>query len=151
MNPQPVPGVAEMDFAELEANLLLFEDWADRYQYIIGLGAKLPPLDEKYRTDTYKVDGCMSQVWLHSQIIEDDSDRQLRFDADSDSTIVKGLFAILRILYSDKTAEQILAVDLESTFRQIGLEQHLSPNRRNGFFSMIEEIRRAAIVVRSTS
>ena len=140
-----------MDFAELEANLLLFDDWADRYQYIIGLGAKLPPLDEQYRTDTYKVEGCMSQVWLHSRIVEADSGRRLQFNADSDSTIVKGLFAILRILFSDKTAEQILAVDLDAAFRQIGLEQHLSPNRRNGFFSMIEEIRRAAIVVKSTS
>jgi cysteine desulfuration protein SufE len=140
-----------MDFAELEANLLLFDDWADRYQYIIGLGAKLPPLDEQYRTDTYKVEGCMSQVWLQSEIVEADSGRRLRFNADSDSTIVKGLFAILRILFSGKTADEILAVDLESAFRQIGLEQHLSPNRRNGFFSMIEEIRRTAVVVKSTS
>jgi cysteine desulfuration protein SufE len=140
-----------MDFAELEANLLLFDDWADRYQYIIGLGAKLPPLDEQYRTDTYKVEGCMSQVWLQSEIVEEDSGRRLRFNADSDSTIVKGLFAILRILFSDKTAEEILAVDLETAFQQIGLEQHLSPNRRNGFFSMIEEIRRSAVVVKSTS
>jgi len=140
-----------MDFAELEANLLLFDDWADRYRYIIGLGAKLPPLDEQYRTDTYKVEGCMSQVWLQSEIVEEDSGRRLRFNADSDSTIVKGLFAILRILFSDKTAEEILAVDLETAFQQIGLEQHLSPNRRNGFFSMIEEIRRSAVVVKSTS
>jgi cysteine desulfuration protein SufE len=140
-----------MDFAELEANLLLFDDWADRYQYIIGLGAKLPPLDEQYRTDTYKVEGCMSQVWLQSEIVGEDSGRRLRFNADSDSTIVKGLFAILRILFSDKTAEEILAVDLETAFQQIGLEQHLSPNRRNGFFSMIEEIRRSAVVVKSTS
>lgn len=140
-----------MDFIELEANLLLFEDWADRYQYIIGLGAKLPPLDDQFRTDAYKVEGCMSQVWLHAEIIEGDPHRRLRFNADSDSTIVKGLFAVLRILYSDKTAEEILAVDLDTAFRQIGLEQHLSPNRRNGFFSMIEEIRRSAIVVKSTS
>ena len=140
-----------MDFAELEANLLLFEDWADRYQYIIGLGAKLPPLDEQYRTDPYKVEGCLSQVWLHSAIVESDSGRRLHFDADSDSTIVKGLFAILRILFSDRTAEEILDVDLDAAFRKIGLEQHLSPNRRNGFFAMIEEIRRAAIVVKSTT
>ena len=136
-----------MDFSELEANLLLFEDWADRYQYIIGLGAKLPPLDDQYRTDTYKVDGCLSQVWLHSEITDD---RRLRFNADSDSSIVKGLFAILRILFSDKTADEILAVDLERTFAKIGLDQHLTQNRRNGFASMIEEMRRAALVVKST-
>jgi len=136
-----------MDFSELEANLLLFEDWSDRYQYIIGLGAKLPPLDEQYHTDTYKVDGCLSQVWLHSEITDD---RRLRFNADSDSSIVKGLFAILRILFSDKTADEILAVDLERTFAKIGLDQHLTQNRRNGFASMIEEMRRAALVVKST-
>jgi cysteine desulfuration protein SufE len=137
-----------MDFAELESNLLFFEDWADRYQYIIGLGAKLPPLDDQYRTDTYKVEGCLSQVWLHTEIT---GDRRLVFNADSDSAIVKGLFAILRILFSDKTADEILAVDLDQAFAQIGLEQHLSPNRRNGFFSMIEEMRRAAAVVKATS
>lgn len=137
-----------MDFAELESNLLFFEDWADRYQYIIGLGAKLPPLDDQYRTDTYKVEGCLSQVWLHTEITDD---RRLLFNADSDSAIVKGLFAILRILFSDKTADEILAVDLDQAFAQIGLEQHLSPNRRNGFFSMIEEMRRAAVVVKATS
>lgn len=140
-----------MDFSELEANLLLFDDWSDRYQYIIGLGAKLPPLDERYRTDAHKVEGCMSQVWLQSEIVEEDGQKRLRFNADSDSSIVKGLFAILRILYSEKTAEEILAVDLEEAFRRIGLDQHLSPNRRNGFYSMIEEMRRAATVVKATS
>jgi cysteine desulfuration protein SufE len=136
-----------MDFAELESNLLFFEDWADRYQYIIGLGAKLPPLDDQYRTDKYKVEGCLSQVWLHTQITDD---RRLEFNADSDSAIVKGLFAILRILYSGKTADEILGIDLDDAFARIGLEQHLSPNRRNGFFAMIEEMRRAALVVKST-
>jgi cysteine desulfuration protein SufE len=140
-----------MDFAELESNLLFFDDWADRYQYIIGLGTKLPPLDEQYRTDTYKVDGCLSQVWLHTEITGEGAERRLRFNADSDSSIVKGLFAVLRILFSDKTPDEILAVDLDRAFEQIGLEQHLSPNRRNGFFSMIEEMRRAAVVVKSTT
>ena len=139
-----------MDFAELESNLLFFEDWADRYQYIIGLGAKLPPLDNQYRTETYLVEGCLSQVWLHTEIVEEGGEKRLRFEADSDSAIVKGLFAILRILFSEKTADEILAVDLDQSFAQIGLEQHLSPNRRNGFFSMIEEMRRAAVVVKAT-
>ena len=139
-----------MDFAELESNLLFFEDWADRYQYIIGLGAKLPPLDDQYRTDTYKVDGCLSQVWLHTEIVDEGPQKRLRFNADSDSAIVKGLFAILHILFSDKTADEILAVDLDEAFAKIGLEQHISPNRRNGFFAMLEEMRRAAAVVKAT-
>lgn len=139
-----------MDFAELEDNLLLFDDWSDRYQYIIALGGKLPPLDERYRTDAYKVEGCMSQVWLQSQIVDEGGQKRLQFNADSDSTIVKGLFAILRILFSGKTADEILAVDLDDAFARIGLEHHLSPNRRNGFYSMVEEMRRAAVVVKAT-
>lgn len=139
-----------MDFEELQSNLLFFEDWADRYQYIIGLGAQLPPLSDEYRADKYKVQGCLSQVWLHTAIVtDDDGRRRLEFNADSDSAIVKGLFAILRSLFSGKTPDEILAVDLDAAFASIRLEQHLSPNRRNGFFAMVEEIRRSATVVRS--
>lgn len=138
-----------MDFAELEENLLFFEDWSDRYQYIIGLGAKIPPLPDEYHVDKYKVEGCLSQVWLKTEIVDDGGPKRLQFDADSDSAIVKGLFAILRILFSGKTAEEILAVDLDAAFAQIGLDRHLSPNRRNGFFAMIEEMRRSAAVVKS--
>ena len=139
-----------MDFEELQGNLLFFDDWADRYQYIIGLGAKLPPLPDEFRTDKYKVEGCLSQVWLQTSIVADDGgNKRLEFNADSDSSIVKGLFAVLRALFSGKTPDEILAVDLDEAFASIHLEQHLSPNRRNGFFSMIEEIRRSARVVRS--
>ena len=139
-----------MQFEELESNLLFFDDWSDRYQYIIGLGAKLPELGDEYRQDKYKVEGCLSQVWLHTEIVPgDDGEKRLRFNADSDSAIVKGLFAILRALFSDKTPDEILAVDLDQAFERIGLDRHLSPNRRNGFFSMIEEMRRSAAVVKS--
>jgi cysteine desulfuration protein SufE len=139
-----------LDFAELQSNLLFFDDWADRYQYIIGLGSKLPPLPEAYRTEKYKVQGCLSQVWLQTSIVEDEDGRKrLEFNADSDSSIVKGLFAVLRSLFSGKTPDEILAVDLDASFASIGLAQHLSPNRRNGFYSMIEEMKRAALVVRS--
>lgn len=139
-----------MDFEELQGNLLFFDDWADRYQYIIGLGAKLPPLPDEFRTDQYKVEGCLSQVWMQSSIVVDASGtKRLEFNADSDSAIVKGLFAILRSLFSGKTPDEILALDLDHAFASIGLEQHLSPNRRNGFFAMIEEMRRAATVVRA--
>ena len=79
----------------------------------------------------------------------DDGAKRLRFNADSDSAIVKGLFAILRALFSDRTPDEILAVDLDQAFERIGLDRHLSPNRRNGFYSMIEEMRRSAAVVKS--
>ena len=138
-----------MDFEELESNLLFFDDWSDRYQYIIGLGAKLPPLPDEYHEDKYRVEGCLSQVWLQTEIVDENGEKRLRFNADSDSSIVKGLFAVLRTLFSDKTPDEILAVDLDQAFERIGLDRHLSPNRRNGFFSMIEEMRRSAAVVKS--
>ncbi len=138
-----------MDATELESNLSLFEDWEERYHYLIALGAKLPPYPEEYRDDQHKVEGCISQVWLRPVVLDGDPPR-LEFLGDSDSAIVKGLFAVLRILYSGHTPEEILAVDLEDFFRRVGLEQHLSPNRRNGFFSMVEEIRRTALVVQQS-
>lgn len=134
-----------MDAAELETRLTFFDDWTDRYQYIIALGRKLPELDAQYKTDDYKVRGCMSQVWLRSEIVDADP-RVLEFRGDSDSAIVKGLIAILHICLSGRTPQAILAEDLEGLFKRIGLEQHLSPNRRNGFFSMVEELTRSAAI-----
>ena len=134
-----------MDATELETRLTFFDDWTERYQYIIALGRKLPELDDAYKTDTYKVRGCMSQVWLKSEII-DSSPPTLEFRGDSDSAIVKGLIAILHICLSGRTPRAILDEDLESLFQRIGLEQHLSPNRRNGFFSMVEDLTRSAAV-----
>jgi cysteine desulfuration protein SufE len=138
-----------MNAAELEDNLGLFENWEERYQYVIALGAKLPPYPEEFRDDHHKVEGCISQVWLRPEVIEG-TPRRVEFHGDSDSAIVKGLFAILRVLYSGSTPDEILAVDLEDFFRRVGLEQHLSPNRRNGFFSMVEEIRRTALVLQKS-
>ena len=134
-----------MDTAELETRLAFFDDWTDRYQYIITLGRKLPELDEAYKTDEYKIRGCISQVWLKSEIVAGPP-RRLVFNGDSDSAIVKGLIAILRICLSDRTPREILDEDLEGLFGRIGLERHLSPNRRNGFFSMVEELTRCAAV-----
>lgn len=134
-----------MDAAELETRLTFFDDWTDRYQYIIALGRKLPELDPLYKTDDYKVRGCMSQVWLRSVIV-DSTPTTLEFLGDSDSAIVKGLIAILHICLSGRTPQAILDEDLESLFQRIGLDQHLSPNRRNGFFSMVEDLTRSAAV-----
>jgi cysteine desulfuration protein SufE len=135
-----------MDLGELQSNLELFDDWGERYQYIIALGQKLPPLADEDRSEANKVDGCISQVWLKSEVERNGSPR-LHFTGDSDSAIVKGLVAILRVVYSGKTADDILDIDLERVFRELGLEQHLSPNRRNGFFSMVEQIRREARIL----
>jgi len=131
----------------IEKALALFEDdWMEKYQYIIQLGCKMPPLIDEYKTSEYQVDGCISRVWLK---MERGEGKQLIFTGDSDSAIVKGLVAVLHALLSDRPAHDILEEDIEGFFKRVGLEQHISPNRRNGFFSMVKEIRKAALVIDS--
>ena len=126
------------DLQELTENFALFDDWEERYRYLIDLGKGLPPMADELKTDETFVRGCTSQVWM---ICETDDDGRYHFTADSDAHIVKGLIAVLLSAYQDKTAEQICDVDIEKSFDEIGLNQHLSPNRRNGFFAMVERIK----------
>jgi cysteine desulfuration protein SufE len=113
-----------------------FDDWMDRYQYLIDLGKKLPELDESDRTDDHLLAGCQSQVWL---ITEGDADR-LDFRANSDAAIVSGLIALLLKVYSGRSAQEIL--DSEPHFIvEIGLSKHLSPTRANGLNAMLNEVR----------
>jgi cysteine desulfuration protein SufE len=128
-----------MDLTELEDNLGWL-DWEDRYRYLIELGEALDPIDEVARCEANRVQGCMSQVWLQLEPAEG----VLHFRGDSDSAIVKGLVAVLRIAYSGKAPQVILDFDLEAAFARMGLNEHLSPNRRNGFFSMVGLVRRRA-------
>lgn len=107
------------------------------------MGKALPPLPDALKNDGNKVRGCISQVWLVAERSADQPP-QLTFRADSDSVIVKGLAAVLLSLYSGKTANEILAIDLPAIFARLKLDQHISPNRRNGFFSMVERIRQFA-------
>ena len=129
-----------MDTAELIENFSFLEDWEDRYSYLIELGRNLPPLDEADKNDQTKVEGCMSQVWLKTEIDGD----VLTFDGESDAHIVRGLIAVLQIILSGKTKKEIQETDVEAIFKQLGLESHLSPTRRNGFFAMVERIRSEA-------
>ncbi len=126
-----------MDINELIENFEMLEDWEDRYRYIIDLGSSLEPLADKYKTDEWKVRGCQSQVWLVPEI----SNGFLRFRGDSDAMIVKGLIAIVFAIFAGKTAAEIKTFPVESVFARLGLEEHLSPSRRNGLFSMVEKIR----------
>ena len=128
------------DAEELNEDLELFDDWVERYQYIIDLGKKLRPLPDDQRTEAHKVTGCMSQVWLSHERRDDGT---LHFFGDSDAAIVRGLIAVLFSLYSGKRAQEIERVDLDGFFARHGLEEHLSPNRRNGFFAMVERIKSA--------
>ncbi len=129
-----------MDTAELIENFSFLENWEDRYAYLIELGNALPPMDSADKNDQTKVDGCMSQVWLKTDI----KDNVLTFVGESDAHIVRGLIAVLRIILSGKTKEEIRQTDVESVFKQLGLESHLSPTRRNGFFAMVERIQSEA-------
>lgn len=130
-----------MDIDELVDNFALLDDWEDKYRYIIDLGSKLPPLDEKYKTDDWKVRGCQSQVWLVPEVREINGEKILDFKGDSDAAIVKGIVAIILSIYSNKSAQMIKSVAVGDIFAKLGLEEHLSPSRRNGLASMNEKIK----------
>ncbi|MEO3387862.1 SufE family protein [Mesorhizobium sp. CAU 1741] len=119
------------------------DDWEERYRYIIELGGGLPPYPEDKRDDAHKVPGCVSQVWLQTAR-GDGKDPELTFMGDSDAHIVRGLVAILLALYSGHKASEVLGIDAEQTLRDLGLDEHLSPQRANGLRSMIKRIRREA-------
>ena len=121
----------------LQADFELLDDWEERYRYVIELGRLLPALDEKWRTPQYKVSGCASQVWIHSE----HDGKVLKFTGDSDALIVKGLIAIAFMMFSGKTPEQILAQDAAAVFAKLGLKDHLTPQRSNGLASMVARIK----------
>ncbi|HBO59747.1 MAG TPA: cysteine desulfuration protein SufE [Alphaproteobacteria bacterium] len=129
-----------MDLAELVENFSFLEDWEARYSYLIELGNALPPMAEADKNADTKVDGCMSQVWLKTHRDGD----VLTFEGESDAHIVRGLIAVLQIILSGKTVQEILATDVAAVFAKLGLDAHLSPTRRNGFFAMVERIKSEA-------
>ena len=125
--------------AELIDDFALFDNWMDRYQYIIDLGRELPDFSAEWRTEDNRIHGCQSQVWLRT----DCRAGQLNFSAVSDSAIVSGLIAILMRVYSGRSSAQILAAT-PAFIAEIGLDEHLSPTRSNGLNSMITAIQQAA-------
>jgi cysteine desulfuration protein SufE len=123
-------------------NFALLDDWDDRYRYVIELGRTLAPLPEDLRKEANKVQGCASQVWLGTAIQPDGAaGPSLSFVGDSDAHIVRGLIAILFALYSGKPAREILKTDATALFEKLGLREHLTPQRSNGFRSMVERIK----------
>jgi cysteine desulfuration protein SufE len=124
---------AQQDIAD---EFAFFGDWTERYQYLIDLGKQLPPFPEAYKTEEYRVHGCQSMVWL---VPSGDASR-MHFEATSDSAIVSGLIALVLRVYSDRSAEEIVAT--EPTFIQtIGLAKHLSPTRSNGLAAMLVKLK----------
>ena len=121
----------------------VLDSWEDRYRYVIELGRELPPFPEAARIERNKVQGCASQVWFVSETQpgKNGGGPMIEFRGDSDAHIVKGLIAILFALYSGKPARKILDTDAIAIFNQLGLGEHLTPQRSNGFRSMVERIR----------
>ena len=117
-----------------------FDDWMDKYQLLIALGNEQEPLDEKYKTEQNLIDGCQSRVWLQA----DFEDGKIRFTAESDALIVKGIVALLIRVLSDSTPQEILDADLYFIER-IGLKEHLSPTRSNGLLAMVKQMRMYAL------
>jgi cysteine desulfuration protein SufE len=133
---------AMSDIADIIENFESLDDWDDRYRYLIELGRELPAMSAAAHSEANKVQGCASQVWLDTSVRPNSADGPvLTFIGDSDAHIVRGLFAILFAIFSGRRATDILAVDAVSLFEKMGLREHLTPQRSNGFRSMVERIR----------
>jgi cysteine desulfuration protein SufE len=134
-----------MTIAQAEKQILdefsLFGDWMDKYNYIIELGKSLPPIDPQYKTDTFLISGCQSQVWLYATI----ENGKVIFTADSDAIITKGIVNLLVRVLSNQTPDDIIAAKLEY-IDQLGLREHLSPTRSNGLLSMMKQMKLYAMV-----
>ncbi len=129
-----------MDLEELKETFSFFDDWEDKYRFIIDLGKDLTPLADAEKTEANLIRGCQSQVWLTHQL----SDGKLHFQLDSDAHIVRGLSAVVLIASNDQSPEQIIALDLDGLFDELDLLAHLSVTRGNGLRSMIEKIKHIA-------
>ena len=130
------------EIAEIIDNFSILDEWDDRYRYLIEHGRELPALSAAAHNDANKVQGCASQVWLDTSVRSNGADGPvLTFEGDSDAHIVRGLIAILLATYSGKPARHILGTDAIALFEKLGLKEHLTPQRSNGFRSMVERIR----------
>lgn len=133
-----------MTIAELQNEIIdefsMFEDWEERYQYMIDLGKTLPLIDEIYKTDDHIIKGCQSKVWVHAELEND----KVNFTADSDAIITKGIIAILIRVFSGQHPKDIIDADTDF-IDKISLKEHLSPTRANGLVSMIKQLKMYAI------
>ncbi|HLG79777.1 MAG TPA: SufE family protein [Bradyrhizobium sp.] len=134
---------------EIIDNFSLLEEWDERYRYVIELGSGLGMFPESARTDANKVQGCVSQVWLATSVQRRGGEPVLTFIGDSDAHIVRGLVAILIAMLSDRPAREIVAADPIALFEELGLREHLTPQRSNGFRSMVGRMRADALMALS--
>jgi cysteine desulfuration protein SufE len=129
---------------QIASEFSLFDDWMDKYNYLIDMGKSLPVLDESYKTDQYVITGCQSRVWLHA----DYRDGKIFFSADSDAIITKGIVNLLIRVLSGHTPDEILNADMDF-IDKVGLREHLSPTRSNGLTSMIKQMKLYALAFRT--
>jgi len=129
---------------EIVSNFELLDEWEERYRYLIELGRQMEALPEEAHTDANKVRGCASQVWLVTALDRSNGEPVMHLVGDSDAHIVRGLVALLISLYSGKTPSEALATDALGLFKELGLSEHLTPQRSNGVRSMVERIRHDA-------
>jgi len=128
--------LANSEFEQIVDDFDFLDDWEDKYRYVIEEGKKMPPLDESFKVDSNKVNGCASQVWLQFSVSD-----TLYFDGDSDAIIVKGLIAVLRKLYNGTPINQIKSISASENLKRLGLDDHLSTQRSNGVKAMVERIK----------
>ena len=133
--------MATAAFEDIAETFGFLDDWEDRYRHVIDLGRAMPPLDDSFKVPALKVDGCASQVWIHSRIQMTPEGQKLHLQGDSDALIVKGLIAVLFAVYAGKSLEEILATDAQAVFASLGLKDHLTPQRSNGLAAMVQRIR----------
>ena len=129
---------------EIIEEFSIFDEWMDRYGYLIELGKSVPAIDVKFKTDQYVIKGCQSRVWVNAEL----KDGKIYFTADSDAIITKGIIALLIRVLSDRTPEEILAADLHF-IDSIGLKENLSPTRANGLVAMIKQMKLFALAFNS--
>ena len=132
--------MASAEFEEIVENFELFDDWEDRYRYVIELGRSMAPLADALKTDAAKVEGCASQVWLIPEFRKDGGEESFYFEGDSDAMIVRGLIAVLRTLYCGQPVGEVPRIDAQAELGRLGLEQHLSSQRSNGLKAMVRRI-----------
>ncbi|MEO1745255.1 MAG: SufE family protein [Pseudomonadota bacterium] len=132
---------------DLIADFSMLDDWEDRYRYVIELGQALPPYPDALRDEAHKVNGCVSQVWVDAQLDEasgEPGDPAIVYHGDSDAHIVRGLVAIMITTLSGRRASDIRDYDIEGTVKELGLDEHLTPQRANGLRAMIQRMKQAA-------
>lgn len=135
--------------ADITSDFAVLDDWEDRYRYLIELGRALPPFPEALRTDANKVRGCASQVWLATSARTADGTSTFSILADSDAHIVRGLIAILLAIYDSHSIDEVLQIDPDAVFAELGLKEHLTPQRSNGLASMVARVRADAAAMRA--